>query len=243
MKKTANRNNQRFAICRRGYDIDAVESYIALEQAKANEVQMEQKERIVALKTQCAELNNELASLRAREEQIKSTLVSATDKAEKMTADIKMRYAAELERLRLFRAKWTAAYEQMKDRYHFDKDALNMESVAISTELELRKFLSQDFSLEKGDTIDDMEAHFKQEVNRLSELSKSGNTRNTDSAPIVSGVNELKEKLREAGEKKMKQTVKKINLGTEPAAAFSIEEALHPKESLAEICQYLGLNG
>ena len=66
---------------------------------------------------------------------------------------------------------------------------------------------------------------------------------------------ELKEKLLQAEEKKNRESrlaeQKKEKTGlfasgtslaeAKPAAAFSLEEAQNPTESLAEICKYLGL--
>lgn len=95
----------RFALVRRGYDVDSVEAYIALEREKADRAGLEQKERIRVLKAQCERLTEELAVYRDKEEQIKSALITAGEQAEKTTLDIKFRYAMELERLKLFRAK------------------------------------------------------------------------------------------------------------------------------------------
>ena len=164
MKK---KKTPRFPLARKGYDRDAVESYIALEQAKADEIQLEQRERVNALKQENETLKLQVETLKGREEQIKLALVSATQNADRMSEDVKRRYKQELDRLRLFRAKWLGAYEQMRERYHFDKDALNVESVAVSVEIELKKFLAQDFSLNKCVSEDIMEAHFRQEVERL----------------------------------------------------------------------------
>lgn len=247
MKKHTRKNNAdlRFGICRRGYDISQVEEYIANVNAKADETQLEQRERISALNAKCDALDRELRELKGREEQIKTVLINATQNAKKMTEDVKAKYALELERLSLFRSKWQSAYEQMKDRYHFDKDALNMESVALTTQIELKKFLEQSFGLEKGDDIDEKEKHFRSEVERLTRqqldvqknfsISESGYPFSKDEQ---SGVSELKQKIREAEEKKNK-AAKKQEVKSE--SAFSFEEALNPTESLAEICQYLGL--
>ena len=150
----------RFAIARRGYDIDSVEAYIALEREKADRAGLEQKERIRLLKAQCERLTAELGVYRDKEEQIKSALITAGEQAEKIVLDTRLRYAMELERLKLFRAKWTGAYEELKERYDFGKDALNMESVAVSVKLELERFLAQDFSLDRGDPCDETESEY-----------------------------------------------------------------------------------
>ena len=215
----------RFAICRKGYDIDAVESYIALESAKCDEVQAEQRARISDLKKECEDLRAQIGVLKGREEQIKLALVTATENADKLTSDVKARYRAELERLRLFRAKWLGAYEQMKERYHFDKDALNVESVAVSVELELKKFLAQDFSLNKCVSDDMMEEHFRREAERLTnkQLSVQSATQ-SDAVPTSKNAEQLKTKLQEAQSKKKADT----------SAAFSIEEALNPTNSIQD---------
>ena len=105
-----------------------------------------------------------------------------------MTADLKFRYAMEMDRLSLFRAKWTGVYQEMKERYGFQEDALNVESVAVSTRLEIERFLSRDFSLAKGDDVSESEETFKSEVERLSQRD--------------SAVSDLKEKLLDALSKK-----------------------------------------
>ena len=207
------------------------QNYISAEQARYDEVQLSQRERIAALTEECNRLSGELAELRGREEQIKSAFITATQNADKMTADVKARYAAELERLRLFRAKWISAYDQLKDRYHFDKDALNMESVAVTTQMELQKFLMQDFSLNKGGSTSEMEDYFRSEVERLTTQQINEQKKASASKAPVSGVAELKDKIKEAENKKKAQS-----------AAFSFEEALNPTESLADICKSLGLN-
>lgn len=211
----------RFPLCAKGYDVNAVESYIALEEGKAEETEMALRDRIKKLSDDCAELKSKLAELQGREEQIKLALVSATENANRLTDDVKARYRAELERLRLFRAKWIGAYEQMKERYHFDKDALNVESVAVSVEMELKKFLMQDFSLNKCATRDDMEAHFRREVERLT-------------ARQTNAENAFDEK--ENGESELKGLVQKVKdkKAKEDDVAFSLDEALNPRGTLDE---------
>lgn len=218
----------RFAICRKGYDIDAVESYIALESAKFDEAQLAERNRIKDLQSECERLKHRVDELTAREEQIKSALITATENADKLSADVKARYNVELERLRLFRAKWNNAYEQMKERYHFDKDALNMESVAVSVELELKKFLSKDFSLNNGGDENAMEEHFKREVERLTsqQISVQNGVRSLD---------ELNARIKETENKTQQKKDGSVS------AAFSLEEANNPTESLEEICRALGL--
>lgn len=220
----------RFPISRKGYDVDAVESYIALEDGKAEETELALKDRIKQLSDELDNLRAENDEMKGREEQIKLCLVTATENANKLTDDVKARYRAELERLRLFRAKWTSVYEQMKERYHFDKDALNVESVAVAVEIELKKFLMQDFSLNKCVSDDDMETHFRKEVERLS-------ARQTSIAKITDdGDNEesaLKDMMKKAKEQKSR--------ADKNSAAFCLDDALNPSQSLDQTCQALFL--
>ncbi len=219
MKK---KSTLRFPVARKGYDREAVDGFIVLEQAKNDELQLEQRERINALKQENDALRLQLETLKGREEQIKLALVAATENANRLSQDVKRRYSRELDRLRLFRAKWENAYEQMKDRYHFDKDALNVESVAVSVEIELKKFLAQDFSLNKCVDDDTMEEHFRREVERLTARQlNSQNLRNDDVSPSKNS-DELKSKLQDAESKKKAKT----------SVAFSLDDALNPTETL-----------
>lgn len=204
------KKTSRFPLARRGYSKEAVDSYILLEQQKFDSAQLAERERVSSLKEQVENLTAQLAELKGKEEQIKAAYISAAQSAQKLTSDVRVRYAMELDRLRLFRAKWTANYEQLKDRYHFDKDALNMESVAVSVELELRKFLEQDFSLSSGGGNDEMEQYFKSEVDRLTK-------------------------------KQIEESAKESAADESESSSFSLDEALHPTESLADICRALGL--
>ena len=222
----------RFPIKRRGYDIDAVESYISSEISRTESAQLSARERISSLEAEREELRRQLGELKGKEEQIKAAFLSATQNADRLTADVKARYALELNRLKLFRAKWTGAYEQLKERYHFDKDALNMESVAVSVELDLKKMLEQDFSLNNGGGDDEMEMYFKSEVARLTaqQTKEQDRAKKEDmGAQSSPALDELKDKIREAEAR------------ADGSAAFSLDEALHPTESLAEICRALGL--
>lgn len=240
----------RFKRVYRGYDIDAVDNYIAEEKSRSDSVQLEQRERISALSSKCDSLTREIEQLKDREEQIKSAFIAATDNARRLSDDVRMRYTQELNRLKLFRAKWSAAYEQLKERYHFDKDALNMESVAVSTQLELTRYLTQDFSLGKGEDDSEMENYFKSEVERLTTPLDAVRPE-VQSSPAVG---ELKKKIADAkkrgddnasyslkSDKKAGGEVAAYAIPDPDRSGFSLDEALHPTESLADICRALGV--
>lgn len=254
----------RFALVRRGYDVTSVESYIALEREKAEKAGAEQRERIRALTEKCDRLTIELDSYRSREGQIKNALISATEQAERTSLDVKFRYAMELNRLQTFRAKWTAAYEEMKERYKFGGDALNMESVALSVKIELEKFLAEEFSLNRDEPRDDTEAAFREEAERIGaseskveELrrklleaagKKVGECREKDKKPAADdSAADCGERRGESGFPRMFSSDVSPSHSREEGddasceGGFSLAEACNPTESLAEICSYLGL--
>ncbi len=179
--KSKKKNESKFAISRKGYSTVEVDKYISSLVAEKDKIQAEQRERIQSLAEEVKSLKKSLKEYALKEGQIADALVSASEKGEKMLAEIRMRYALELERLNFFRAKWTGVYEELKERYRFDQDALNLESVAVSTRIEIERFLQRDFSLSKGGETTSAEETFKRELERL--------------ASTPSGVEELKEKL------------------------------------------------
>lgn len=219
MKKNKIATEPRFSLRHRGYDIDSVEAYIKSEKDKSDAVLSEQRERILSLRDQLEHAAEVINDYREREEDIKKSIISATEKANYMTADVRLRYGIELDRLNLFRTKWTGAYAELKERYHFDKDALNVESVALCAKMELERFLSRDFSLSSGAELPETEKQFRSEAERLGRGE--------------SGVAELRDKFLSATKKKT----------SEQPAAFSLEEAAHPEESLEDICRSIGIKG
>ena len=166
MKKTKKQNM--FTVERKGYSQKEVEDYVLKEIEKSEIIHGEQRRRIEELLDHVDRLKRVVEEYRAKEDKIAEALIVASEKADKMTAEIKLRYAMELDRLNLFRAKWVGVYNELKERYGFDGDALNVESVAISTKLEIERFLQRDFSLSKGEKLSPQEETFRLETERLS---------------------------------------------------------------------------
>ena len=167
----------KFSVEKKGYSIQEVDAYVE-ECKQIEKAQLDQRERIVELVSEINSLTARLNEYKLKEGQIAEAIISANDRADKIKGDMRLRYAMELDRLDNFRRKWTGVYNEMKSRYAFDSDALNMESVAVSTRLEIERTLQRDFSLAKGDGESEVEGVFKSEVDRLS-----------------SGATDLKEKL------------------------------------------------
>lgn len=179
--------NLLFAVERKGYSQKEVEEYVRATTARNEEIHSELRGRIEDLIAQNKRLNERLEDYKNKEDKIAEAIITAKENADKMTLDIKLRYMMELERLNMFRAKWTGVYEDLKERYGFDGDALNVESVALSTKLEIERFLQRDFSLSKGSDDMSAEESFRLESDRLSKIN--------------SGVIDLKNKLVDAMKK------------------------------------------
>jgi cell division septum initiation protein DivIVA len=182
MKKS--KQNERFALEKKGYNKEDVERFIVEENARNEKIHCEQRERIDTLVEENLALKELVKEYKSKEDKIAEAIIVARENADKMTAEIKLRYMMELDRLNMFRAKWTGVYDELKERYGFDGDALNVESVALSTKLEIERFLQRDFSLSKGDDDMSAERSFRLEADRLSKMN--------------GGVVELKNRLVEA---------------------------------------------
>jgi cell division septum initiation protein DivIVA len=159
--------NQRFCLVKNGYDKREVDGYLQKLEESNKKLVLTYQDELLKYKRRNAELEEEVAHLKSREDEIKMSLLAANEKANEMNLDLKIQYALEIERLKLFQAKWTNCYEELKERYHFGKDALNMESVVEATALEIENLLTRDFSLPRENKSSDIEKQFKSEVKRL----------------------------------------------------------------------------
>jgi len=237
LKKTLSQGDKpRFTLVKRGYAVDEVEEYSKQQHEQFEQLAREQRDRINALKERIRALEEELEHYRSREDEIKRSIVAATDKANEMTLDLKIQYALEIERLKIFQAKWTNAYEELKERYHFGKDALNMEAVVANTVTELEKMLHRDFSLDRMQSGGDMERQFKSESKRLT----------SDDEEMERLFEKFKSEFKRiTQEKKSLEKAVAVDKVEKPEKdeKFSLEKALYPEESLFEICKSLGLTG
>ena len=217
MRKNKLKEVYKFNIVRKGYDKVEVEKFIEKEKNEAENIQMQQIKRIEELKHQCSELSQSILDYKNREEQISQALMQATEKAKNLESDVKIRYKTELDRLRLFREKWTNCYEKLCDKYKFNSDALNMESVCINTEIEIQKVLNNDFSLLKGDSPSIMETEFKNNAKRLTENQSNFNN-------MQNGVDELLNKINDASKQKtLKKASSDMDITSSTTAVYSLD--------------------
>lgn len=197
----------------RGYDEKEVNVFLTKLNDNFASVSQEQKERIDELKEQNEKLAEELSVYRKKEKLIERTLTEATRRAEDIESELKTQYALEIERLKIFQAKWTNCYEELKNKYHFDKDVNNMESLVINTKQTLIDKLGRlNIILPHLESEEQMQ--FDSESERITKLQEEQADR------LVS---ELKNQIKELDEE------------------FDYKEALTPKKSLEELCRDIGL--
>lgn len=197
----------------RGYDEKEVNVFLTKLNDNFASVSQEQKERIDELKEQNEKLAEELSVYRKKEKLIERTLTEATRRAEDIESELKTQYALEIERLKIFQAKWTNCYEELKNKYHFDKDVNNMESLVINTKQTLIDKLGRlNIILPHLESEEQMQ--FDSESERITKLQEEQADR------LVS---ELKNQIKELDDE------------------FDYKEALTPKKSLEELCREIGL--
>lgn len=96
----------KFKVVKKGYDINEVDSYLFNKDRIEKDNMQDKILRIDELKSELAKREVELKELRAKSESVNMALVSAIDKAKDMETSAKLKLTLELERLKLFRAKW-----------------------------------------------------------------------------------------------------------------------------------------
>lgn len=150
-----------------GYKKSHVEKHITTQAEYYDQLLAEQKTRIDEMRDELTKKENQLTIYKCKEDDIKKALVSATEKAEEIETDLKLQYAMEIERLKIFQAKWTNAYDELKEKYHFDKDSFTMEALVTDTALQLERLLNKDFGIPLSTVRSAPEQQFKSESDRL----------------------------------------------------------------------------
>lgn len=120
------------------------------------------------LKEENQRLSKEIEKYKENEDEVKNVLAVATKKAFDIKTDIKLQYALETERLKLFKAKWTSAYDDLKKKYSFDTDANLVESTVTDVSLKIEAILNKDFGIRLVDDSTDAEKQLMEEADRLS---------------------------------------------------------------------------
>lgn len=215
----------------------------------------EQKERIFAL----IDENNKLKELndvyKTREEKINSALVLAVEKAEEYETASKMRYDAEIKRIKIFSQKWISYFNKIKELLPEDKKLISAEKLIKDMDTVV---FNSDYNLKKEQLVikeknNEMEKHYKQEKERIEEISKDelykkyleGYNENAATFDLI----ELAETKPKLDAKQFAEIIEKVRKAAEGSEknnkhAINLEEVLNPQNlpELEVLCNELGIS-
>ena len=103
----------KFDVVKKGYDKAQVHEYIQTITNENNDIITNLKSEIDELKKQKDELTQVVASYENKKNEIFVAFVEAQESSAKLKARAEQRFATEMERLQLFKQKWTAYAKQM----------------------------------------------------------------------------------------------------------------------------------
>jgi hypothetical protein len=240
-----------FAIEKKGYKKDSVDSHIKQLSMQYDRASAEQRDRIFELKSALTTSERLIEEYRRKESEINSALVAAVNKAREMEDIAQKKYDLEIQRLKLFNAKWQSYFNEIIKRYPIDD---NLVSVAMFTS-EMANILSggkggkpvasaeteppQPQKAVKTATpvktpapvtrASDAKAQYESEKKRLAEVEP-------DPMGAIKNYFDNQNKISNA------------NKGTAAAmmkseSGFDINEALHPDQDLEDILAELGIKG
>ena len=228
---------------------DEVRQYIDTIRHSYEHSLSEQKDRIFELREQVKELESKLEVFKSRGRQINQALMAAVAKAEELEQAAKIKYDMEIKSLKLFHAKWLSYYKRIIEKYPIDDELVklakfndNMSEALSVIEKENAVEKEQDGNKEKKAELKPQPKievdKQKNEVMRAIEAVRiqqenSNKTQDTASRQYES------EKARLNDNIKSWNPIENIKKYYDSKSGFSMDEALHPKESLEEILKDL----
>lgn len=156
-----------FNIVRKGYDTKQVDLYVSKLISLTDAKLLEHKNRIDELKEENRILTEKVEEYKRQEITVSDTLIHATKKANEIMTASKMRYALESERIKLFRAKWTAYVESALDKVQKLDESLNMTAYLTKMDDELRESIGNELNIKKARLLNEAEDQFMSERERL----------------------------------------------------------------------------
>lgn len=217
---------------------DEVRQYIDILRRNYEKNLSEQKDRIFELREQIKELESKLEAYRSRSRQITQALLAAVAKAEELEQTAKLKYDMEIKGLKMFHAKWLSYYKKIIEKYPIDDELIKI--------AKFNKNMSQALELIEGEDLIETVSKSasskpttsqEQEAKNAIEAAKAYAAKkdNQDSASLQ--YESEKERLNQNN--KNWNPLENIKKYYDSKSAFSLEEALHPTESLEEILKDL----
>ncbi|HEY8444008.1 MAG TPA: hypothetical protein VIL24_04340 [Clostridia bacterium] len=202
---------------------EEVRQYIELLKRNYEKSLSEQKDRIFEMREQIKELEAKLEAYRSRARQINQALMAAVAKAEELEQAARLKYDMEIKSLKMFHAKWLSYYKKIIEKYPIDDELIKIAkfnknmSEALGLEAEEEKAITPEE--EAINAIEAAKARAEKKEDALLQYESE------------------KERLNQS--QKAFNPLENIKKYYDSKSAFSLEEALHPTESLEEILKDL----
>ncbi|MDR0426009.1 MAG: DivIVA domain-containing protein [Clostridiales bacterium] len=201
-------------IKKKGYDQAEVDGHIQKLTQDYEAKLAEQKNRIFELKDKLAKREQELEESKSHYDLIAKTLIEAVKRAEEIDKLAEARYREEIQHLKVFHEKWVKYYNRLIQKYPADEELRSV-----------RDFNNKMRDILNGNTAEklELERFYDSEYKRITKLEKQRRDKFEE------------ELLDSEPQQAAKPTAKS------PAAGFSYDEALNPKEGLEQILKDLGI--
>ncbi len=246
----------KFDLERKGYNKAQVDGHLKQVTLQYENSLAEQKDRIFELKGSISMAEKLLDEYKKKESEINSALLAAVNKAKEMEDAAEKKYDLEIQRLKLFNAKWQSYFNEIIKRYPVDD---NLVSVAA--------FTSEMAGILSGKTSDAGRPHDAQKAEEKTLKAKPSKEKAQDKTPapvlkpsdVKAQFEAEKRRLQEItpadpvgsintyfqNQEKADAAKKGSAAGDAPAKSggFDINEALHPDQDIAEILRDLGIFG
>lgn len=147
----------RFSIVKKGYSVDEVEGFISKLLQLTEDRLTEQSKRINELKGEIRTVTAEKNELKAREISVSQALTEAMRRADEIERAAEARYAIELNRLRLFRKRFTEYISKISDQTPISVAISEFESNVKALESELAEVMHNEFNLINSIPTQDIE--------------------------------------------------------------------------------------
>lgn len=156
-----------FDIVKKGYNKVQVDSYIAKETDSYKQTIADKNMRISELLHLNNNLNKQLDEYKMREDNVNKALITAIEKAQEMEMLVKKSYNIELERLRIWRDKWTSYAEKCKGIVGFNSLKGEVIGVLSVLENELIERIDKGIALNTKAGLNEAEEQYSKEVARI----------------------------------------------------------------------------
>lgn len=220
-----------FALEKKGYCKKQVDGYLKSYREDFEKTLKEQKERIDFLKSENEKLSKIIAVYKEKEDCVSEALLSAINKAKEVENAVRIRFAVEGERVKLFQAKWTKYAEKLKNKALPQQESDSLNEYLESVKAQLSEILSENLNISYEKNTSELQSQFMEESARISNIEKEGKESRTSQS-----YDGLLNRLKSAVEKGNDNTEKNVL-----AARSCSMENTDKKQSLIDICRELRL--